>query len=87
MPPIRSDTWQHVENDGVLCLLPNMAEVDADDPSAGLWCKRRRPGRFTSRGMTQGKLTAVLSVDDLFKGCHFDQEIIVLCATYNKLRR
>src|SRR4051794_30166150 len=27
-------TWPHVESDGVLCLLPNMAEVDPDDPSA-----------------------------------------------------
>ena len=27
-------TWPHVEGDGVLCLLPNMAEWDPDDPSA-----------------------------------------------------
>lgn len=27
-------TWPHVESDGVLCLLPNMAEWDPDDPSA-----------------------------------------------------
>lgn len=27
-------TWPHVESDGVLCLLPNMAEYDPDDPSA-----------------------------------------------------
>jgi hypothetical protein len=27
-------TWPHVESDGVLCLLPNMAECDPDDPSA-----------------------------------------------------
>lgn len=26
-------TWPHVESDGVLCLLPNMAEWDPDDPS------------------------------------------------------
>lgn len=26
--------WPHVESDGVLCLLPNMAECDPDDPSA-----------------------------------------------------
>jgi len=26
-------TWPHVESDGVLCLLPNMAECDPDDPS------------------------------------------------------
>ena len=25
-------TWPHVESDGVLCLLPNMAECDPDDP-------------------------------------------------------
>lgn len=29
-----SMTWPHVESDGVLCLLPNMAECDPDDPSA-----------------------------------------------------
>jgi len=27
-------TWPHVESDGILCLLPNMAEVDPDDPVA-----------------------------------------------------
>lgn len=27
-----SMTWPHVESDGVLCLLPNMAEWDPDDP-------------------------------------------------------
>jgi molybdopterin/thiamine biosynthesis adenylyltransferase len=27
-------TWPHVESDGILCLLPNMAEVDPDDPGA-----------------------------------------------------
>lgn len=26
--------WPHVEHDGILCLLPIMAEVDADDPGA-----------------------------------------------------
>jgi hypothetical protein len=26
-------TWPHVESDGILCLLPNMAECDPDDPS------------------------------------------------------
>jgi len=26
-------TWPHVEHDGVLCLLPNLAEWDPDDPS------------------------------------------------------
>ena len=30
-PPM---TWPHVEGDGVLCLLPNMAECDPDDPPA-----------------------------------------------------
>ena len=30
-PPM---TWPHVEDDGVLCLLPNMAECDPDDPPA-----------------------------------------------------
>ena len=27
-------TWPHVERDGILCLLPIMAEVDAEDPGA-----------------------------------------------------
>ncbi|ANG99101.1 ubiquitin-activating enzyme [Brucella pseudogrignonensis] len=27
-------TWPHVEGDGILCLLPNMSEVDPDDPAA-----------------------------------------------------
>lgn len=27
-------TWPHVESDGTLCLLPNLAECDPDDPSA-----------------------------------------------------
>jgi hypothetical protein len=27
-------TWPHVESDGFLCLLPNLAECDPDDPSA-----------------------------------------------------
>ena len=27
-------TWPHVESDGILCLLPNMAECDPDDPFA-----------------------------------------------------
>ena len=27
-------TWPHVESDGILCLLPNMAEWDPDDPCA-----------------------------------------------------
>jgi hypothetical protein len=26
-------TWPHVESDGILCLLPNTAECDPDDPS------------------------------------------------------
>jgi len=26
-------TWPHVERDGILCLLPNMAELDVDDPA------------------------------------------------------
>ena len=26
-------TWPHVEGDGILCLLPNLAEWDPDDPS------------------------------------------------------
>lgn len=26
-------TWPHVESDGILCLLPNMAECDPDDPA------------------------------------------------------
>lgn len=26
-------TWPHVEHDGILCLLPNLAEWDPDDPS------------------------------------------------------
>ena len=26
-------TWPHVESDGILCLLPNLAEWDPDDPS------------------------------------------------------
>ena len=30
-PPM---TWPHVEGDGVLCLLPSMAECDPDDPPA-----------------------------------------------------
>lgn len=29
----KSMTWPHVEGDGILCLLPNMAEWDPDDPS------------------------------------------------------
>lgn len=28
-----SMTWPHVESDGILCLLPNLAEWDPDDPS------------------------------------------------------
>jgi transposase-like protein len=28
------------------------------------------------------KLTRMLSIDDLFKGCHFDQEIIILCVPW-----
>lgn len=27
-------TWPHIEHDGILCLLPTMAEVDAEDPGA-----------------------------------------------------
>lgn len=27
-------TWPHVESDGILCLLPNMAECNPDDPTA-----------------------------------------------------
>ena len=27
-------TWPHVESDGILCLLPNVAECDPDDPCA-----------------------------------------------------
>ncbi|MXZ28657.1 ubiquitin-activating enzyme [Candidatus Poribacteria bacterium] len=27
-------TWPHVESDGIMCLLPNMAECDPDDPCA-----------------------------------------------------
>ena len=27
-------TWPHIEADGILCLLPNMAECDPDDPCA-----------------------------------------------------
>ncbi|MGF7151468.1 molybdopterin/thiamine biosynthesis adenylyltransferase [Sphingomonas zeicaulis] len=32
--PPKMLTWPHVERDGILCLLPIMAEVDAEDPGA-----------------------------------------------------
>ena len=37
---------------------------------------------FASMGATQGRRATMLSVDDLFKGRHFDREIIVLCVRW-----
>jgi hypothetical protein len=45
-----------------------------------LWCKRRKRSIFAGKGAT--RLTAMLSVDDLFKGRHFDREIIILCVRW-----
>jgi hypothetical protein len=44
-----------------------------------LWCKRRKRGIFADKGATPGGLIGMLSVDDLFKGRHFDRGIIILC--------
>jgi transposase-like protein len=46
--------------------------------SQWLWCKRRKRGIFADKEATRGRLTAMLSVDDLFKGRHFDRELIIL---------
>ena len=38
-------TWPHVESDGILCLLPDMAECDPDDPyAAPPQCRHRIAG-------------------------------------------
>ena len=47
-----------------------------------LWCKRRKRGIFAEKRATRGRLTAMLSIDDLFKGRHFDREIIILCVRW-----
>ena len=46
------------------------------------WCKRRNWGIFAGKGTTRGRLTAMESADDLFKGRHFDREIIILCVRW-----
>jgi hypothetical protein len=46
------------------------------------WCKRRKRGIFAGQGATRGRLTAMESIDDLFKGRHFDREIIILCVRW-----
>ena len=45
-----------------------------------LWCKRRERGSFQSRRRGQG--IQMLSIVDLFKGRHFDREIIILCVRW-----
>ncbi len=45
-------------------------------------CKRRKRGIFAGEGTTRGRRTAMESVDDLFKGRHFDREIIILCVRW-----
>ncbi len=48
----------------------------------GFWCKRRNRGILSGRGATRGRASGMLSVEDLFKGRHFDREIIVLCVRW-----
>ena len=51
-PPM---TWPHVEHDGMLCLLPNLAEVDPDDPAAVAETLLRRSVRLVEE-LLEGKI-------------------------------
>ena len=47
-------TWPHVEGDGVLCLLPNLAEWDPDDPCAVALNLLNRSVRLVEELLTGG---------------------------------
>ena len=49
--------------------------------SFGLWCKLRGRVIFAD-SKTQRKQTGMLGIDELFKGRHFDREIIILCVRW-----
>ena len=46
-----------------------------------LWCKLRGRVIFAD-SKTQRKQTGMLGIDELFKGRHFDREIIILCVRW-----
>jgi hypothetical protein len=47
----------------------------------GLWCKRRKRGIFATNLLLRTR-SGALNMDDLFKGRHFDREIIILCVRW-----
>ena len=67
---------------GVFALRAFLQELSANVAGERLWCKRRKRGIFAGKGATRGRLTEMLGVDDLFKGRHFDREIIILCVRW-----
>ncbi len=46
-----------------------------------LWCKRRKRGIFATNLLLRTR-SGALNMDDLFKGRHFDREIIILCVRW-----
>jgi transposase-like protein len=48
-----------------------------------LWCKFTGLPTFQPFWCVEGgKMAGLLSLDELFEGCHFDREIIVLCVRW-----
>src|SRR5450759_3265123 len=45
------------------------------------WCERQKPDIFAETRLLR-KRTGMLSIADLFKGRHFDREIIILCVRW-----
>ena len=48
----------------------------------GLWCELRERSITCRQIVRTIELTKVLNMDELFKGRHFDREIIVLCVRW-----
>jgi len=46
-----------------------------------LWCKREKRGILPQTHLGESE-TQMLSMDDLFRGRHFDREIIILCVRW-----
>ena len=63
-------------------MVPNInANPRGRRSSKRFWCERQKPGIFAETRLLR-KRTGMLSIADLFKGRHFDREIIILCVRW-----
>jgi hypothetical protein len=47
-----------------------------------LWCKQRKRGIFAGERAEQRTCIHMLSIEEFFRGRHFDREIIILCVRW-----